>query len=189
MKRRRSIHPSDRYWEAGGCFEANKGFSLVELLLALGLISTGVLALLQLMGPALNSLHATREAAAFDSIPATVALAAKASPWSVIFGEEADVVFFYLHGDGSDGRDGAVDSLLTSSDLANLLAAGTVLERRVFELRAQPVDLEGSLDRFVRVIEVRPLPPLGSGVDLESARARVRELQPAFAFPIKLARQ
>ncbi len=169
---------------------SSNGFSLIEVLLALAVISTGILALLQLMGPALESLSVTRRASFADSIPATVALAAKEPPWSRILAEDAVVVFFCVRRDERVGLEVSNDRLLTSADLARAREEGVRFEGKLFELRARPVDSADPADRFVKMVEVRPLPPLGLGSELGVISPdRLAELSPAFVFPIKVPRQ
>ncbi len=171
-------------------FGGRDGFSLVEVLLALAVVSTGILALLQLMGPALESLSVTHRVSVADRIPATVALAAREHPWSVLLAEDAVVVFFCVLQDERGDGSGPSDRLLTHGDLAKALEEGVPFGNRVFELRARPMGSGDSVDRFVKVVEVRPLPPLGPDFGLNIVFSdRFGQEPPAFVFPIRVPRQ
>lgn len=166
------------------------GFSLVEVLLALGVFSIAVLALLALMGALLADLRDARGDASAESVLALASLHAReeAHEWETILAGGGTVVRFVLPPQPGEGaEDGGRAAFVVDEDgLRARLHAGGGIVGTVTELRGRaepPTAMAGGSHR-VLVFEARQLAALGPDGDPDALLARFRGLSPEFTFPV-----
>lgn len=166
------------------------GFSLVEVLLALGVFSIAVLALVALMGPLLADLRDARGDSSAESVLAVASLHAReeAPEWETIVAGGGTVVRFVLPARPGEGEeDGGGAPLMVDEDgLRARLGAGTGMVGTVTELRgrAAPQNARAETPHRVIVFEARQLAAPGPDDDPTVYLARFRTLSPRFTFPV-----
>ncbi len=168
-----------------------RAFSLVEVLLALGVFSVAVLALLALIGPLLGDLREARDDAGTESVLALATLLAReeGGEWESALAGGGAVVRYLVPPE----RDAAMEAdddiyrfVFDEARLRNRLAADTGVGGPVTELRGRHVPAASPPDAPYRVVlfEARRLPPPGPDADATAYIARFRSLAADFTFPV-----
>ncbi|MCC5807563.1 MAG: hypothetical protein JJU00_14665 [Opitutales bacterium] len=170
---------------------ARRAFSLVEVLLAVGVFSVAVLALIALIGPLLSDLREARDDAAAESVLALAAVLAReeGSEWESVLAAGGTVVRFIAppaRGAIGDADNDVRDLVFDEDGLRARLAAGVEIGGSVTELRGRhaPAAVPQEAPHRVVVFEARNLPPPEPDSDTATYLARFRALSPNFTFPV-----
>ncbi len=174
-----------------GGLSGNRAFSLVEVLLAVGVFSVAVLALIALIGPLLSDLREARDDAGTESVLALATLLAReeGAEWeSVIVGGGAVVRYIVAPGAESlpESGDDLSGYVFDEERLRSRFASDTGIGGSVTELRGRHAPAASPPDASYRVVlfEARRLPPPEPEADANAYIARFRALTPDFTFPV-----
>ncbi|MCC5840973.1 MAG: prepilin-type N-terminal cleavage/methylation domain-containing protein [Opitutales bacterium] len=170
-------------------FRKTRGFSLIEVLLAVGVFAVAVLGLVGLLGPLLSDLRAAREEARADEIMAAVQVELRVrSQRGEFFFEDEPPFLHWIYFRVADG-DGMEDPRLLEGPAAEsfTLAIGERYASDTFKIRALPKPVAPTADGrtafWAWSVEVRQWPAPSPDSSPAWPEGRADTLSPVFVFP------
>jgi type II secretory pathway pseudopilin PulG len=165
------------------------GFSLIEVLLAIGVFAVAVLGLVGLLGPLLSDLRSAREEARADEIMATVQaeLRIRSQLGEFAFeGGPPELQWIYFRVADEEGNE-EPRFLETAAAESFTLALSERYASDTFKIRALPKPVnpsaEGRIAFWAWTVEVRQWPAPSPDTSPAWPEDRAETLSPVFVFP------
>lgn len=170
-------------------FNWAKGFSLIEVLLAVGVFAVAVLGLVGLLGPLLSDLRTAREEARAEEIMAAVQseLRTRSQRGEFTFEGPPPVftwLYFRIMDEGGDEQARFLDQATAATFM---LTEGERYASDTFFIRAEPQSQDsapgGQTAYWAWTVEVRQWPAPSPDTPLAWPDGRSATLSPTFVFP------